>query len=250
MRYKLAPKNIGFVAIRVSDKLENDRWLVARNDSLSPSQGVQLSSLYVELDKRNFLKAKNLGEMIDGCGFNAQNLPAGSRDILNGTPGSWWKAPILAAEISRHKTILGTTRQNLLERSRESTHIRWYSPSANKASEPSASFPTTQSSHQNRDALHAHRIAAFEMRTRAMLSSPTPNTIGIVAVAALAAIVAGKLPGVAMAATRRRTTVSHQCQCRQAIVLAFKPVVLNRHVLTLDVTGFAKPFAERAHTIR
>ena len=35
-------------------------------------------------------------------------------------------------------------------------------------------------------------------------SSPTPNTIGIVAVAALAASAAGVLPGVAITATRRR----------------------------------------------
>jgi len=36
-------------------------------------------------------------------------------------------------------------------------------------------------------------------------SAPTPKTIGIVVVAALAASAAGLLPGVAMTATRRRT---------------------------------------------
>ena len=37
--------------------------------------------------------------------------------------------------------------------------------------------------------------------------------------------------------------VSHQR--RQAIVLALQPVVLDRHVLALDIAGFAKSFAER-----
>jgi hypothetical protein len=36
--------------------------------------------------------------------------------------------------------------------------------------------------------------------------------------------------------------VSHQY--RQAIVLAFQPVVLDRHVLALDVTGFVEAFPE------
>ena len=42
--------------------------------------------------------------------------------------------------------------------------------------------------------------------------------------------------------------VSHQR--RQAIVLALQPVVLDRHVLALDVAGFAKAFAERGHIVR
>jgi hypothetical protein len=37
-------------------------------------------------------------------------------------------------------------------------------------------------------------------------------------------------------------------QSREAIELALQPVV--RHVLALDVAGFAKPLAERAHTVR
>ena len=34
-------------------------------------------------------------------------------------------------------------------------------------------------------------------------------------------------------------------QCRQAIVLALQPVVLDRHVLAFDVAGFVEAFAER-----
>ena len=39
-------------------------------------------------------------------------------------------------------------------------------------------------------------------------------------------------------------------QRRQPIVLALQPVVLDRHVLALDVTGFAEAFAERGHIAR
>ena len=42
--------------------------------------------------------------------------------------------------------------------------------------------------------------------------------------------------------------ISHQR--RQAIVLALQPVVLDRHVLALDVAGFAEAFAERGHIAR
>jgi hypothetical protein len=33
-------------------------------------------------------------------------------------------------------------------------------------------------------------------------------------------------------------------QCRQAVVLALQPVVLNHHVLAFDVAGFLETFAE------
>src|SRR6516162_11341491 len=36
-------------------------------------------------------------------------------------------------------------------------------------------------------------------------------------------------------------------QFRQAIVFAFQPVILDRHVLALDVAGFTKAFAETGH---
>jgi hypothetical protein len=39
-------------------------------------------------------------------------------------------------------------------------------------------------------------------------------------------------------------------QCRQAIVLALQPVVLDRHVLAFDVAGFVEAFAERGHITR
>ena len=39
-------------------------------------------------------------------------------------------------------------------------------------------------------------------------------------------------------------------QCRQAIVLALQPVVLDRHVLAFDVAGFVEAFAERGHIAR
>jgi hypothetical protein len=70
-----------------------------------------------------------------------------------------------------------------------------------------------------------------------------PNTIGIVAVAALAAIEAAML-GVATTADQ----VSHQR--RQAIKLALQRVVLDSHVLAVNVAGFTKPLAERGHNVR
>jgi hypothetical protein len=39
-------------------------------------------------------------------------------------------------------------------------------------------------------------------------------------------------------------------QYRQMIVLAFQPVVLDRHVLAFDITGFVEAFAERSHLAR
>ena len=39
-------------------------------------------------------------------------------------------------------------------------------------------------------------------------------------------------------------------QCRQAIVLAFQPVVLDGHVLALDVASFVEAFAERGRKAR
>ena len=51
---------------------------------------------------------------------------------------------------------------------------------------------------------------------------------------------------------RRRSDHGHTTanqighQRRQAIVLAFQPVVLDRHVLALDVAGFAKPLRNAA----
>ena len=79
-------------------------------------------------------------------------------------------------------------------------------------------------------------------------SSPTPKTIGIVAVAALAASAAGVLAGRGDHGHPTADQVSHQR--RQAIVLALQPVVLDRHVLAFDVAGFAEAFAERGRIAR
>jgi hypothetical protein len=68
-------------------------------------------------------------------------------------------------------------------------------------------------------------------------SSPTPKTIGIVAVAALAASAAGLLPGVAITATRRH-------ERRQALILTLQPVVFDRCILAFDDAGLVEPFAE------
>src|SRR5262249_28532335 len=73
-------------------------------------------------------------------------------------------------------------------------------------------------------------------------SSVTLKAIGIVAVAALAASVAGS-PIVAITATRRADEVGHKR--RQAVVSAAEPVVLDDHVLTLYVARFAEAFAQR-----
>ena len=54
-------------------------------------------------------------------------------------------------------------------------------------------------------------------------SCARPKTIGIVAVAALAARAPSPKPGVVITATRRRTSLSDER--RQAVVLAIQPVV-------------------------
>ena len=72
------------------------------------------------------------------------------------------------------------------------------------------------------------------------------ETIGIVDVAALAASAAG-LPGVAITATRRRTS---QPPVSAADLSAFRPAVFDRHVLAFDIASFAQAFAKRAHRSR
>jgi hypothetical protein len=70
------------------------------------------------------------------------------------------------------------------------------------------------------------------------------KTIGIVAVAALAASAAGR------GDQRHATTDQVGRERRQAIVAALQPVVLDRYVLAFDKTAFAEPFAERGHKAR
>jgi hypothetical protein len=79
-------------------------------------------------------------------------------------------------------------------------------------------------------------------KTKLDRSPPTPKTIGIVAVAALAAS-EGTSPGVAI--TRHLSANQIGQQRRQAIVLALQPVVLDRHVPAFDVAGFVETFRAR-----
>ena len=79
-------------------------------------------------------------------------------------------------------------------------------------------------------------------------SSATPKTIGIVVVAALAAGAAAVKGGRGDHGHATADEVGHERG--QAIVLALKPVVLDHHVLALDVTGFVERFAERSAKAR
>ena len=78
-------------------------------------------------------------------------------------------------------------------------------------------------------------------------SSRTPKTIGIAVVAALAA----SAPAVNGRGDHGHATadeVGHQRW--QSIVLAFQPVVLDRHVLAFDGAGFVEAFTERSANAR
>ena len=78
-------------------------------------------------------------------------------------------------------------------------------------------------------------------------SSPTPKTIGIVAVAAFAASAAGAC---------RRGDHGHLAADRSAANAGSRsywsssPAVLDRHVLALDIAGFVQAFAECRHIMR
>ena len=74
-------------------------------------------------------------------------------------------------------------------------------------------------------------------------SAPTPNTTGIVVVAALAAS-APAPTGVAIAATRRRTKSAMRGGRRS--YWPASPVILDCHVLALDGAGFVEAFTERS----
>ena len=69
-----------------------------------------------------------------------------------------------------------------------------------------------------------------------------PKTIGIVAVAALAARAAGVKPGVAMTVDAAADQVGHQS--RHPVVLAFQPVIFDRDVASLDAARFAQALPE------
>ncbi len=79
-------------------------------------------------------------------------------------------------------------------------------------------------------------------KTKLDRSPPTSKTIGIVAVAALAASEGTSL-GVAIPRYLSANQIDQiGQQRRQAIVLALRPVVLDRHVPAFDVAGFAETF--------
>ena len=83
-------------------------------------------------------------------------------------------------------------------------------------------------------------------RPSATGSPPMVNTIGMVVVAALAAIAAG---------VASRDDDGHPpadqigCQVRQPVVLSVRPAVFDRDVMALDKAGLAQTFAERRHVI-
>ena len=83
------------------------------------------------------------------------------------------------------------------------------------------------------------RLATRPAATR----SPTAKTIGIVEVALFAASAAG---------CRRRDHVDVAAdevggQCGQPIVVAIRPAVLDRQILSLDIAGFVQSLVERGH---
>jgi hypothetical protein len=69
------------------------------------------------------------------------------------------------------------------------------------------------------------------------------KTMGIVVVAAWAASAAGVLPGVA-------TTDQIGRHSRQSIVLAVRPAIFDRHVLSIDIPHLAQALAEGEQTAR
>ena len=78
-------------------------------------------------------------------------------------------------------------------------------------------------------------------------SSPTANTIGIVAVAALAA---SSLHGTRRDDHGHRAADQVSHSSRQAIVFALYPAVLDRHVLAFDIASVIEAFAERDRKAR
>jgi hypothetical protein len=84
------------------------------------------------------------------------------------------------------------------------------------------------------------KLVAIDFET-ADQSADSPCAIGIVS------IEKGKITKKGYRLIRHTTADQVSHQRRQAIVLALQPVVLDRHVLALDVADFAKALAERGH---
>ena len=77
-------------------------------------------------------------------------------------------------------------------------------------------------------------------------SPPLVKTIGIVAVAALAA----KADGTPLATDHGHLAADQLGrQRRQPIVLTFRPAIFDRDILALDITGFAQTLAERGNEV-
>ena len=78
--------------------------------------------------------------------------------------------------------------------------------------------------------------------------SPITKTIGIVVVAALAASAAG---GAAARDDHGHLTADQiGRQCRQSIILTLRPAIFDRHILALDIAGFAQALAERVNEVQ
>ena len=78
-------------------------------------------------------------------------------------------------------------------------------------------------------------------------SSAARKTIGIVVVAALAAIAAA-VPMAAITATCRRTNSAASAGSRSILIL--RPAVFDRYVLALDIAGLLQALAKSAQTVR
>src|SRR5262249_34361889 len=74
-------------------------------------------------------------------------------------------------------------------------------------------------------------LARLATRPSLTGSSPTPKTIGTVAVAALAASAAGLLPGVAITATRRRTRAAMSDGRRETGIIEGQHATIEYHWL-------------------
>src|SRR5262249_36282271 len=76
-------------------------------------------------------------------------------------------------------------------------------------------------------------------------SPPVVKTIGIVVVAALAAI--ADWVGVMRSDHRHLTAYQIGCEVWQSIVLVQRPAILDRHVLALDIAGLVNALAKCGH---
>ena len=81
-------------------------------------------------------------------------------------------------------------------------------------------------------------------------SAPLVKTIGIVVVAALAASAANVPPPAVAAITANLTVNEIGRQCRQSIILIFRPAEFDRHILALNETRLSQTLAECSDKMR